>query len=798
MAINNNKHDYMGAVSTVAEEWRSRSFEACMNGFMKSMICQATAVDVPKGIDLDAKERIVESVKTTIENSSKEFTKSAFDTENEHGKLFDVDLAHEIVSPSSLNESVQQLLAQHIYDESKDRAELLAAEFDAGSINNLTEVQTLEHIRNMYAEEMFDERFDNGTSFKSGMQQLLSTEGEIVVDEIKEDVSNLVNETEAKNSVIREAVAEINKKKADIEEKINGKAESHTDNAAKEGDHNDPDSENSSSGPDSDDGADSGDDSGSDADMGAAADGESDDGEETSFEEAAEGWNVNALKKIKKGKLNYTKYSFYTVKNDNLIKAGVSAHSNEAYNIDRNTFSREAAEQILDQFRELEDGININSGDSEYAQSVSDDKPNYVNDNDPDAESSENDYSDDENNEIQVDNSAFEYKEETPDTLEGDDNSNSDETSEEAMARDFMPLSLSKINGIKVKANRRLPVFLALQKDRGQEFFDTIAGRHQVLLDMMSREDIDPSLTTDETAKALEKVFKLSTQVKKDTETILEDLGILGILDNKYQRTDSHVDNALLSLFNANLIAPMGKPDAGKDLSVSTEELYESELANIFKLAVKKADLTMDIADSHGGLNIVEKKDELGYIDEIINEKMFSVVKPEDVSKVEEKVKTLFSLECMIPIEEVANIQAFVTKSNPTDEKPKILLDTLKDIDGYGFSFIDEITKIKSSIKNKFKNNSEKAANGNPMVNFDFDTDKLVDLVVEQQDTTKIDANMFEQVLSKLCENKSITSSTEALILRNKAKAIATSYITAEKLGFLREEDIQAFENYVF
>ena len=177
---------------------------------------------------------------------------------------------------------------------------------------------------------------------------------------------------------------------------------------------------------------------------------------------------------------------------------------------------------------------------------------------------------------------------------------------------------------------------------------------------------------------------------------------------------------------------------------------------------------------------------------------MFSVIKPEDVSKVEEKVKTLFSLECMIPIEEVANIQAFVSKSNPTDEKPKILLDTLKDIDGYGFSFVDEISKIKSTIKNKFKNNSDKAANGNPMVNFDFDTDKLVDLVVEQQDTTKIDANMFEQVLSKLCENKSITSSTEALILRNKAKAIATSYITAEKLGFLREEDIQAFENYVF
>ena len=45
--------------------------------------------------------------------------------------------------------------------------------------------------------------------------------------------------------------------------------------------------------------------------------------------------------------------------------------------------------------------------------------------------------------------------------------------------------------------------------------------------------------------------------------------------------------------------------------------------------------------------------------------------------------------------------------------------------------------------------------------------------------------------ISKLVENKTIKNSTEALIYRNKAKAMVTGFIAADKLGFLGENDVQ-------
>ena len=226
--IHENKTEFMGAVSSIAEEWRTRSFESCLNGFMKSMISHCVTVDVPKNLDLGAREQVIKSVKETIQNSAKEFVHSALDPNEETGALYNVDIAHEITTPQNLNESIMKLLAAHIYDESKDRAQVLAAEFDAGVINNMNSFEALDHIKSMYANEGFDERFANGVSFKSGVKELLSIEGEILVDDIKNDVSSLVSETEAKNSVIREAVAEINGKKAEIETKINGEAETPT------------------------------------------------------------------------------------------------------------------------------------------------------------------------------------------------------------------------------------------------------------------------------------------------------------------------------------------------------------------------------------------------------------------------------------------------------------------------------------------------------------------------------------------------------------------------------------------
>ena len=797
MSVNDNKMDFLGAVSFIAEEWRARSFESCVSGFMKSMITQSVSVDVPKGMSIGEKERVLDSVKSTIDKSVAEFTKSAFDTKSEYGALFNVDIAHEITSPKNLNESVVKLLSQHIFDESKDRAEVLAAEFDAGTINNFNEEQAVEHIRAMYDNPGFDSRFDNGASFRRGIKELLSVEGEILVDEIKDDVTNLVNETEAKNSVIREAVAEINSRKAEIEEQINGESEEPTDKDDDSGSDSSDDSEGGDEG--SDDSGESGDDdfgdSGDSSGEGNEEGGDDNGGESDSFSDAAssEGWYQKAVKNVRSGKVIYTFDNFIKVNDHSAIATHLPLHSNEALNLDRDSFSREAAENILEQFRDLEDGISSDEVPAnENTLSVSDSEPNdNVDKNEPNAESAEGVYDDDENQQIEVDSSAFEYTPEVPEILKDDDDKEDGEISEEALARKILPLNLNKVNNREVRINKRLPVYLAVQPDHGAEFFDLIRGRYNVLKSKsLEAAELNPDLTTPEDSKNLDQIFDLTTKVEKDTKTITEDLGILGILGNKFQRTGNNVDNAVISLFNAKILSPMGVPDAGKDLSVSTEE-YEHDLAEVFKLAVKKADITIDLTQ-HNGVDIVEKKDQLGYIDELIDEKIFNMVKPEDRDAVEEKIKALYSLECICPVQEIANIQVFVSSENPdVDTKPKILLDRLQQVDAYGFSFADEIQKIKTSVKAKYEQLK------NDKTNFNFDTDTLVEMVADENDTTKINANLFEKTLSKLSENRTIENATEALILRNTAKAIITSYITAEKLGFLRESDIQQIQSYV-
>lgn len=785
--IHENKTEFMGAVSSIAEEWRTRSFESCLNGFMKSMISHCVAVDVPKNLDLGAREQVIKSVKETIQNSAKEFVHSALDPNEETGALYNVDVAHEITTPQNLNESIMKLLAAHIYDESKDRAQVLAAEFDAGVINNMNSFEALDHIKSMYSNEGFDERFANGVSFKSGVKELLSIEGEILVDDIKNDVSNLVSETEAKNSVIREAVAEINGKKAEIETKINGEAETPTGK-------DDEDKESGDSGDDtgSSDNGETSDDSGETPEEGAG-DGEVASDDENSFEASAEGWNVTAKRNIKKGNVIYTRESLYQI-NDLSRIAGMGALSTESLNMDKNTLSREAAENILDQFRELEDGIGESAigsmGDDAF--SVSD---NNTDDGtgagDASANSAESDYLDD-NSDIEVNSDAFNYQEIKPASLdEADNNVDMSEISEESIAKDLFPLNLNKASQARVKISKRLPVFLACQKDRGAEFFNQTLTRHNILLDMMTKStESATNLPIEEVGNELKKKLDLCTNVKKDTETLVENMGILGILDGQYQRTDSHIDNAVASLFNANVLDPMGKDAAGNKLSVSTESLYEHDLADIFKLAVKKADITMELAGGKG-VNVNAAKDELGYIDELLNEKIYSVVKPEDKDSVNEKIQALYSIECVCPMQEIANIQAFVSQTDGAIERPRVTLDSFKDIDGYGYSYVDEIQKIKVDVKKKFNQVKD------DKTNFNIDTDKLVEMVAEQMDTTKIDANLFEKTLSKLCENKTIENSTEALIVRNKAKAIVTGYIMAEKLGYLRDSDVRALNDYV-
>ena len=67
--------------------------------------------------------------------------------------------------------------------------------------------------------------------------------------------------------------------------------------------------------------------------------------------------------------------------------------------------------------------------------------------------------------------------------------------------------------------------------------------------------------------------------------------------------------------------------------------------------------------------------------------------------------------------------------------------------------------------------------------------------MAEEKDTTKLNSNFYENIISKLVENKTINNSTEALIYRNKAKAMVTGFIAADKLGFLGENDVQNIMN---
>jgi hypothetical protein len=146
--VNDNKNDFMSVVNNAAEEYRKRSYEACMEGFMSSMIKEAVTIDAPKNVELgtDEKQAMLDTVTETIKNSANEFVKNA--VVEETGTLYNVNVAHEIVNPKNLTESVMQLVSAHVYDEADDRAKMLEADFDAGKIN-----KKLQQLIDSYSEQ---------------------------------------------------------------------------------------------------------------------------------------------------------------------------------------------------------------------------------------------------------------------------------------------------------------------------------------------------------------------------------------------------------------------------------------------------------------------------------------------------------------------------------------------------------------------------------------------------------------------------------------------------------------------
>lgn len=741
--VNDNKNDFMSVVDNASKEYKKRSYESCMEGFMSSMIKDAVTIDAPKNVELgiDTKEAILNEVTKTIKDSAKEFVNNAVNEET--GALYNVNVAHEIVNPKNLTESIMQLVAAHVYNEADDRAKMLEADFDAGKINNMSFEDAAKYVDTIY-EPLFIKQLDNGKNLKKGLEVLMSTEGAELVDDIKDTVSKLVLETEAKNSVIREAVSEINETKAEIEKKINGETDEE-----KEAKENGDNSSNDTSSDDT---------STDDADMGDAA-------------QATEGLLIKAMKRSKKNKMLSCE-DLFSMRDI----GGTSIQSGEDWstNYDPTSFSREAAEDILDQFRELDDGIDPNTVNDDEAYSVSGDNGESCIDNQGSstAESTENDYVDDNGNVIEEFQSSYD-NEITPDPI----------PSLEAMVQNIIPMNLKKIGTHAFEPSSKLTAYLALQKDNGKMFFDTMRTRASHAFEMLNKTegDVIEGMAKSDIDKQLTDTCEKINATEEGVNKLLEDMGIAGILDNKFQRTGNPVENAVNSLFNPELIKPMTKDMASK------EELHEHELADIFKLALKISDVKSEIADRS---DVIGNKEQLGYLNELLNEKVVNL-EPNEKFEVENKIEALQSIESQISLSDLMDMQVFCSEKDGNDNQ-RVTLTSLKDIDAYGYSFFEEAEKIKKEVRSNW---NEKLKNSG--VKYNFDTDKLVELILEEEDTTKIDSNIFEKVMSKLAADKTIENSSEALLIRNKAKAISTAYITADKLGFLSKEDIADIRNYV-
>lgn len=741
--VNDNKNDFMSVVDNASKEYKKRSYESCMEGFMSSMIKDAVTIDAPKNVELgtDTKEAILNEVTKTIKDSAKEFVNNAVNEET--GALYNVNVAHEIVNPKNLTESIMQLVAAHVYNEADDRAKMLEADFDAGKINNMSFEDAAKYVDTIY-EPLFIKQLDNGKNLKKGLEVLMSTEGAELVDDIKDTVSKLVLETEAKNSVIREAVSEINETKAEIEKKINGETDEE-----KEAKENGGDSSNDTSNDDT---------STDDADMGDAA-------------QATEGLLIKAMKRSKKNKMLSCE-DLFSMRDI----GGTSIQSGEDWstNYDSTSFSREAAEDILDQFRELDDGIDPKTVNDDEAYSVSGDNGESCIDNQGSstAESTENDYEDDNGNVIEEFQSSYD-NEITPDPI----------PSLEAMVQNIIPMNLKKIGTHTFEPSSKLTAYLALQKDNGKMFFDTMRTRASHAFEMLNKTegDVIEGMAKSDIDKQLTDTCEKINATEEGVNKLLEDMGIAGILDNKFQRTGNPVENAVNSLFNPELIKPMTKDMASK------EELHEHELADIFKLALKISDVKSEIADRS---DVIGNKEQLGYLNELLNEKVVNL-EPNEKFEVENKIEALQSIESQISLSDLMDMQVFCSEKDGNDNQ-RVTLTSLKDIDAYGYSFFEEAEKIKKEVRSNW---NEKLKNSG--VKYNFDTDKLVELILEEEDTTKIDSNIFEKVMSKLAADKTIENSSEALLIRNKAKAISTAYITADKLGFLSKEDITDIRNYV-
>lgn len=729
--INNNKQEFMNTVSMKADEFKKRSFEACIQSFLKSVITKSTNVDVSDQLDLNDKTKMIDVVTSTIKNVSKEIVENS-SLKDETNALYDVNIAGEIENPQTLAEKAAKNIAEAVKNETNDRKDVLEAKFECNEFKTLTPEQVLAKVDNSFESVSFSK--ENSKILNQKMRMLLSIEGQELIDSIKTDVLDIVNETEAKNTIVREAIGEINKRKDQIEDEINGDESKTTNEQESQQDNND-----------------------------ASSDEQNDKNVDQNSSEA-----LNRCRRAFKSKPVVTINDLVFTTSSNISNSAESLTIDSEF--DKLSFSREEAETILNEFRESEDGIDVDNVEpTEDTLSVSDNGKNdsfLINSDKKEAESAENNYENDDGEVIEVNNDVFNYG--TVDNPE----IKPDEISEEALAKLILPLSINKFrNNTALINDKNLTCFLATNEDHGEEFFRCIDGRVKMFVDMMSKENIADD---DPINVKLQEVISKTNDIKENVETIANDLGILGILDGKYQRTNDMCANAVKSVI---IDAQISKESL--DTLKNDKDSIVYKYADIIKIAISMDDITKEIASN---VDVSGNREKLGDLEELLNEKMMDVKDPADKADLEIKIKALQSIESIVPFEDVINMQVFVSKND--EKRDKITIDSLKNIDSYGYCYCDEIEAIEKKIADKYGDYVKNVNNVNINIH------DLVNYVAEEKDTTKINSNFYEKVIAKLVENKTISNSTEALIYKNKARAMVTGFIAADKLGFLGENDI--------
>lgn len=99
------KDYFLGNVQFRATEFQQKSFEACMESFIKTVVKKSTEIDVPDEVSTSDKVKLANEVKTSIDAATTQIVTNA-KLNDETSSYFNVNLAGEITNPKNISENI--------------------------------------------------------------------------------------------------------------------------------------------------------------------------------------------------------------------------------------------------------------------------------------------------------------------------------------------------------------------------------------------------------------------------------------------------------------------------------------------------------------------------------------------------------------------------------------------------------------------------------------------------------------------------------------------------------------------